>query len=443
MVSAFGAQPPSMKTAAPGPRSRAWVDRLARSECPALTMRRARRAEASGADTDPIVYAEARGANVRDVDGNVYVDLCAGFSVAAIGHAHPRVTAAVQAQAARLPHALGDVFPSEAKLVLLERLVDWAPFDARVILGLNGADAIAAALKTARLATGRPGVLAFEPGYHGLMYGALAITGYSDAFRAPFADQLNPHVRFAPYPTDGGGADLAASLRAVDAALDGSIGAVVVEPALGRGGLVFPPDAFLAGLRARCDAAGALLVVDEIFTGFGRTGAAWACPDAVVPDVICAGKALGGGLPISACIGRAEVMAAWGSPDQVPIHTATFAGHPLGCAAALAALDVLREEDLVARSARVGGALRARLADRLGGIEGVREVRGRGLMIGVELDTGARALSAVMALLARGYILLAAGPRGSVLQLTPPLNVPQALLDGFVEALAGVLEGHA
>lgn len=431
----FGALPPRILTAVPGPRSLEWVEHLARTECPSLTMRRARRAEKSGASTDPIVYAEARGANVRDVDGNLFVDLCAGFSVAAVGHAHPRVTAAVQAQVERLPHALGDVFPSEPKLALLDRLVEQVGFDARVILGLNGADAIAAALKTAVLATSRPGVLAFTPGYHGLMYGPLAVSGYNDGFRAPFAPQLNPHVRFAPYPKG----ELAPTLAALDAAWDGSIGAVMVEPALGRGGLHFPPDGFLGALRERCTERGALLVVDEIFTGFGRTGAPWACPPDVEPDVVCAGKALGGGLPISACIGRAEVMRAWGDPDQVPIHTATFAGHPLGCAAALASLDVIEEEDLAARAAEVGARWRASLEARLGGLDVVREVRGRGLMIGVELEGPERALKAVSDMLARGWILLSAGPTGAVLQLTPPLTVEEVLLDSSVEALAEVL----
>lgn len=199
----LGQRLPEVRAPIPGERGARWVEVIARTECPSLTTRRARRAERSGAPNDPITWVEARGANVRDADGNVYVDLIAGFGVAAVGHAHPEVVAAVQRQAAVLPHALGDVHPSEPKIRLLERLADASGLgEARVVLGLNGADALAAAMKTAVLATGRPGILAFEGGYHGLMYGPLSLCGFSADFRDPFAAQLNPHVRFAPYPGD-------------------------------------------------------------------------------------------------------------------------------------------------------------------------------------------------------------------------------------------------
>lgn len=435
----LGQRPPSLVASIPGPVSAGWVSRLARTECPALTARRARRQERAGAPNDPIVWTDARGSNVRDADGNVFVDLTAGFSVAAIGHAHPRVVAAVSAQAERLPHALGDVHPSIPKIELLERLAELAPFDARVILGLNGSDAIAAALKTAALATGKHGVLAFDGGYHGLMYGPLALCGYQPGFREPFAPQLNPAVVFAPYPSRSSGAvSLEAALAVVDARWSDELGAVVVEPALGRGGVVFPPDELLSALAERCRARGALLIVDEIFTGFGRTGARWAS-GSVVPDVLCVGKALGGGLPVSACIAKAEVMAAWGDPAGEAIHTATFAGNPLACAAALASLDVLDEDGLVARSRDVGEAWTRELEERLEGLACVREVRGRGLMIGVELTSGAITLSMVHALLTRGYLTLPAGRGAEVLALTPPLTIDPALLSGFTETLVSLL----
>ncbi len=423
----FGRQLPALVTArVPGPEGERGVERLARTECPSLTMRRARRAERTGASHDPIVWAEARGANVRDTDGNVFVDLIGAFGVCAVGHAHPRVVEAAQRQLARLPHALGDVHPSEAKLDLLDRLAAWVPFDARIVLGLNGADAIAAALKTAVLATGRPGVVAFEGGYHGLMYGPLAICGSHPAFRAPFAAQLNPHVRFLPY----------GDARALEA-IDGSIGAVVVEPALGRGGLVFPPAGWLGALAARAREAGAIVIVDEILTGFGRTGRRFAFEDELAPDVVCVGKALGGGLPISACIGTAEVMAAWGDPDAEAIHTATFAGSPPSCAAAAAALAILEDEGLIERSRTVGARWLAALRAAVGAK--ARDVRGRGLMIAVELDDGARAGRVVQDLLSRGWIVLASGAAGRTLQLTPPLTIEPALLDAFTAVLAEVL----
>lgn len=425
----LGQRPPSIRTdSVPGPASVRGTERLAKTECPSLTMRRARRRERSGASTDPIVWEEARGANVRDVDGNVYVDLIAAFGVLAVGHAHPDVVAAAQAQVARLPHALGDVYPSTAKLDLLDQLAGWFDFDARIILGLNGADAVAAAQKTAALATGRPGLLAFDGGYHGLMYGPLSICGSHPHFRAPFAGQLNAHVTFRPY----------GDIAALDGAFTDEIGAVVLEPALGRGGLVFPPDAFLAAVQERARAHGALVIVDEIFTGFGRTGARFGFEGRLSPDVVCVGKALGGGLPISACVGRAEVMEAWGDPDREAIHTATFAGSPPSCAAAHAALSVIERDGLVARSAEVGARWVTRLREALG--DRVVDVRGRGLMVGVELADGARAGRVVHGLLSRGWLVLGAGPGGRTLQLTPPLNIDEALLDAFTDALVEVLE---
>lgn len=433
----FGAQLPHLLTEIPGPRSARGVESLARTECPSLTMRRARRAERSGASSDPIVWAEARGANVRDADGNVFVDMIGAFGVVGVGHAHPRVVEAVQRQVALLPHGLGDVHPSVAKLDLLEALAGWVPFESRIILGLNGADALAAALKTAVLATGRSGVLAFEGGYHGLMYGPLALCGSHPHFREPFAEQLNPNVRFVPYPRF----DLDATFEALDRALDDTVGAVVVEPALGRGGLVFPPAGFLATLAGRVRERGALLVFDEIFTGFGRTGERFAYEvESVEPDLLCLGKALGGGLPISACVGTEAVMAAWGDPDREAIHTATFAGSPLSCVAASASLEVLEEEGLVSRSREVGDAWRRSLVERLGEHPSVREIRGRGLMLAVELVDGALAARAVQQLSSRGWLVLGAGPAGASLQLTPPLMIDERLLAGFTDALVQVLE---
>ncbi len=439
---ALGKRPPRIRTPLPGARSTALVETLARTECPALTTRRARRAEAAGAPHNPIVWCEAHGANVVDADGNVFVDLTSGFGAAAVGHAHPRVVAAVRSQAERLLHALGDVHPSDVKVALLERLASIAPWpDARVILGLNGADAVEAALKTALLATGRPGVLAFEGGYHGLSHGPLAACGYAEAFRAPFAPQLNPHVVFAPWPAPD--ADPSTALAAVSDAWDAAgeaMGAVLVEPAQGRGGVRIPPRGFLSGLRTLAHARGALLVADEIFTGLGRCGARWrSVADGAVPDLLCTGKALGGGLPVSACLGRADVMAAWGAPEGEAIHTATFLGHPLGCAAALAALDVIDDERLATRATELGAHLLDALRARVSRLPGVRGVRGEGLMAGLVLDSGARTLGLVRQLLERGFLTLPAGAGADVLQMVPPLTIEPALLEAFVDALEATL----
>ncbi|MGH7436167.1 MAG: aminotransferase class III-fold pyridoxal phosphate-dependent enzyme, partial [Polyangiaceae bacterium] len=344
---------PEVRVPPPGPRSRELAARLAAVESPSVEARRRQRAEVSGADPTPIVYARGEGANVHDVDGNRYVDFAAGFGALLLGHGSPAVAAAVAAQNERLALALGDVFPSDAKVALCERLAALLPGQgARVMLGSSGADAVTAALKTAMLATGKAGVVAFDGAYHGLSHGPLAACGLRPAFREPFAGQLGDHVRFAPFPGDA--SSLAASLAAVERYLaGGGVGAVLVEPILGRGGCVVPPAGFLGGLRAACDRAEALLVCDEIWTGLGRSGA-WLASLAggVTPDIVCLGKGLGGGLPVSACVGAARVMSAWGAHGGSTIHTGTHFGAPLACAAALATLDVLEERGLPERACR-------------------------------------------------------------------------------------------
>jgi 4-aminobutyrate aminotransferase-like enzyme len=442
----LGQFPPQMTDAfLPGPFSTALIDRLAATEVPTMTGRRARGAESSGAPTDPIVWAEAKGANVVDADGNRFVDLTAGFGAAAIGHRHPRLVAAIKAQSDRLLHALGDLHPSDVKIKLLERLSALAPFaNAKVVLGIHGADAVEVALKTAVLAHGKPGILAFTGGYHGLSYGPLAACGYSEQFRLPFAAQLNPRVWFAPFPSES--EEAAAGARSLDAvqacfrAAGGQIGAVLVEPAQGRGGVIFPPVGFLAELQNVCHQHGALLIADEIYTGLGRCGAILRSQvDRFQPDMLCIGKALGGGMPISACLGKPEVMDVWGDPRPEALHTATFFGHPLACAAALASLEIIESEDLVQHSRVKGQTALAALQNELGHRKGVREIRGQGLMIGIELDSAERTSALVHDLLTRGYITVPAGVGGNVLSLTPPFTISSELLSGFVSALAGCM----
>lgn len=401
----------------PGERTRAWIDRLAQTESPAFTARRARRHEVSGAPQDPIVWTRAVGTNVEDADGNRYVDLTSGFGACALGHSHPAIVAAIQTQSERLVHALGDLHPSDVKIELLEKLCALAPWDARAILSSNGSDAVESALKTAALATGKPGILAFEGGYHGLSFGALAACGYREGFRAPFAEQLNPHVRFAEWP----------SVESAAAVLDPGIGAILVEPIQGRGGIRVPPEGFLEELAELAHANGTLLIVDEILTGLGRCGTSWVS-DAHA-DILCVGKALGAGLPISACLARTEVMRAWGDPDGEAIHTGTFYGNPLGCAAALASLELLGE--LYARARDVGDELATQLREH-----GFR-VEGRGMMLGVRFDDTAEdtVLPLVHRLLQRGYLTLPAGREAKTLELLPALTIERELLDGFVDAL--------
>jgi 4-aminobutyrate aminotransferase/(S)-3-amino-2-methylpropionate transaminase len=310
-------------------------------------------------------------------------------------------------------------------------------------------------LKTSRLATGRPGVLCFGGAYHGLTYGALAVTD-GDYFRKPFEDQLGIPVVRIPFPNpyrpapelqDHGATLLQATLDLASQHLDAdrALGAIIVEPILGRGGIVVPPDGFLRGLRKLCDERSLLLIFDEVFTGFGRTGRWFACQhESVKPDLLCLGKALTGALPFSACIGRREVMAAWPPSDGEAIHTSTFLGNPLGCAAALAQIDEIESERLVERSARLGEALIDRLRRLQTRCPQIGEVRGRGLFVALELvrDPESRepdpelARTVTSEALRRGLILLAGG---HTIEITPPLTITDEQLAFALTALEDCL----
>lgn len=410
-----GTEPPECRTAIPGPTSHALAERLTRVESHNVTC----------LDPLPIFWERAAGANLWDVDGNRFVDLTAAFGVANVGHAHPHVAAAVARQAGTLMHGMGDVHPPRVKVELLERLVALYPSGrpARAVLSTSGSDAVETAIKTALLASGRPGILAFEGAYHGLSLGALDCTWRTD-FRDPFRARLPGATRFARF---GDLEDVARVARDHGE----EIGAVLVEPIQGRGGERVPPDGFLGGLRRLCDERGWLLIADEVYTGFGRTGRRFACEhEGVVPDLLCVGKGLASGMPFSACLGRREVFDAWPRSTGEALHTQTFLGHPVGCAAALASLEVADSLDLTERSRVLGEAALERLRAGLAGCPAVREVRGRGLMIGIECVTAARSLATTGRMLEAGYILLPSGEGGCVLSLTPPLVIgEQALFD--------------
>jgi 4-aminobutyrate aminotransferase len=442
----FGAQPPRVVVPPPGPASRAMAGELARYESPNVTYL---------SDDFPVFWAEAAGANVRDVDGNVYVDLTAAFAVASAGHANPRVVEAIRAQAGRLLHGMGDVHPPDVKVALLRKLAEIAPGGlCRTILANSGAEAVEAALKTARVATGKPRVLAFHGSYHGLTMGALSVSSRED-FRAPFASQLAANAVFAPFPYGyrsafGDDPDGERALGYVEYLLDRpgtaseGIGAILAEPVQGRGGDVVPPAGWLPGLRRICDERGLLLVLDEVYTGFGRTGRWFACEHwDVVPDLLVVGKALTGGLPFAACIGTDAVMGAWPLSTGEAIHTSTFLGNPLACAAALASIEELQEKGLVERSARLGAWLQTRLRETIGDDPRVGEVRGMGMMIGVELvrDPSTRepapelAGRVVVEALRRGVLLLGGGVYGNVISLSPPFVVTEQQLAVAVEVI--------
>ena len=415
---ALGEALPLLQTPVPGPNSRALAARLALVESRNITKLK---------PEPPIFWAEARGANVRDVDGNVFLDLTAGFSVAIAGHANPHVTNAIARQSTQLAHGLGDVHPAQVKVELLEKLATISPGTLSIsILGSAGAEAVEAALKTAVLRTGRRGVIAFDGSYHGLTYGALSVTARSE-FREPFQSQLNAQVRFATFPTDDQMLD--SSLRNLDAMLDDTIGAIIVEPIQGRGGLRVPPVGLLPSLRERCDGRKRILIFDEIYTGMGRTGRWFACEHtAVIPDILVIGKGLTGTLPLSAAIGTPEVMSAWPESTGEAIHTSTFLGNPIACAAALAQIDEIESKRLLSRASAIGHAIRDRLPTRC-----------LGALQGLPMPDGQSAVGMCDALLHAGIIALPEGPKSEVLAITPPLVISDRQLSYSLEAIAGLL----
>ena len=398
----------------------------------------------------PIVWERAQGVHVWDAEGRKYLDLTAAFGVTAAGHANPRVVRAGQRQMARLLHAMGDVHPHALKARLARELGRltfgrWRSpkgTTGKTIFCNSGFEAVEAALKTAMLATNRPGILAFRGAYHGLGYGALNVT-HREHFRLPFLPQLGGFARFADFPADT--RQLKTTITEIrDILAVGGIGAMLVEPVQARGGINIPPPGFLPALRRLCNQAGALLIVDEIYTGFGRTGKWFACEHTrTVPDLICLGKALTGGFPLSACVGRADLMdAAWPVSSGEAIHTSTFLGHPVGCAMALAQIEEIRRCQLVPRSARLGKYLLRALQTTPGSARFQLSVRGVGLMAGVEvnLPEGVPAtlatLQIVKVLLHSGFILLPEGAAGNVISFTPPLTISRAQLARTVAALA-------
>jgi len=414
----------------------------------------------------PIVWERAKGVHVWDADGKKYLDLTAAFGVAAAGHANPRVVKAGQKQMERLLHAMGDVHPHELKGRLARELskltferwrqneskvqspkskVERRASEGKTIFCNSGFEAVEVALKTAMLATKKRGVIAFEGAYHGLGYGALNAT-YRQHFTRFFEKQLGGFGHFVPFPTEE---SKVASVETQIGLLlkKEEVGAILVEPVQARGGIHVPPKQFLAMLRRVCDENGTLLILDEIYTGFGRTGKWFACEHSrVLPDVICVGKALTGGFPLSACVGRADLMdAAWPVSSGEAIHTSTFLGHPVGCAMALAQIEEIKRRRLVERSARLGRFLLSLLQSKISNLKFEISVRGMGLLIGIEMrrHDGApateEALGLIRSMLHAGFILLPEGEHSNVISLTPPLTITEAQLKASVSALKKAL----
>ncbi len=373
--------------------------------------------------TPPLALATGQGAMVTDVDGNSYLDLIGGIAVNVLGHAHPAVTAAVTAQLGTLGH-VSNLYATGPGVTLAERLVGHlgAEVPARVFFCNSGAEANEAAFKISRL-TGRTKIVAAQGSFHGRTMGALALTG-QPAKRAPF-EPLPGYVTHVPYGDVG----------ALAAAITGETAAVFLEPIMGEGGVVVPPDGYLAAAREITAARGALLAVDEVQTGVGRTGVFYAHRhDGITPDIVTLAKGLGGGLPIGACvaIGPAAGLMTPGT------HGSTFGGNPVCAAAGLAVLDVLEADGLMHSATCLGAALAQR-------IEALRHplvdhVRGRGLLRGIVL-TGPHAKDVETAARRAGFLVNAAAP--DVVRLAPPLIITEAQIEGFLAALPGILDHPA
>lgn len=403
----------------------------------------------------PLVVKRAAGCIVEDVDGNRFLDFMAGIAVCSTGHCHPRVVKAVQEQATRLLHICGADFYEPMYIELAHRLSKLAPGAGphRVLLLNSGAEAVEAALKLARYHTKRPYIVAFLGAFHGRTMGAISLTASKQSYRRGFGPLVPGivHVPYAycyrcaynlSYPS--------CELACVDYIEDtlfarsvppDEVAAVFVEPIQGEGGYIVPPDGWFPRLRALCDRYGILLVDDEIQAGIGRTGKMFAIEHwNVAPDILCSAKALASGMPLSAMIARDEVMS-W----PYGAHGSTYGGNPVSCAAALATLDVIEEEHLVENAARVGQYLLGRLRALAAQSSLIGDVRGLGLMIGVELvrDKETKEMApeeaqeVVQACFRRGLLLLTCGPNS--IRFSPPLIITEAEADQACEIFAAAL----
>jgi acetylornithine aminotransferase len=369
----------------------------------------------------PLALARGEGSYVWDADGNRYLDLIAGIAVSALGHAHPAIVSAVSAQVQKVAHT-SNLFVHEPGVLLAEKLLSLLHADARVFFCNSGTEANEAALKVVRRKQGPKGrqvIVAADHGFHGRTMGALAVTG-KESIRAPFAP-FGFDVRWVTY------GDEAALANAVD----NQVAGVILEPTQGEGGVIPAPAGYLAAARRACDEAGALLVLDEIQSGVGRTGAWFAHQaEGVTPDVMTLAKGLGGGLPLGACVGFGAAGSALAAGD----HGSTFGGNPIACAAALAVLDTIEKDDLLKNVKAVGETL----ASGIAGIDHplLAGVRGSGLWLAAVL-TQDKAPQVVVVASQAGFLVNAVQP--DAVRLAPPLILTQAEAAGFVEALPAIL----
>lgn len=382
-----------------------------------------------------LVVERAAGCTLHTAGGREYLDLLAGIGVAALGHGNPRVLDAIRAQAEKHLHVMvyGEVV-QHSQVALARRLCGLLPKELDNVYFTNsGTEAVEGAIKLARKATGRTWLLSCHGGFHGDTMGSVSIGG-NTVFKKPFEPLIGDVAQI--------------DFNAFDAidCIDGRYAAVVVEPVQAEAGVILPKPGWLAALRARCSQVGALLVFDEVLTGFGRTGSLFAFErEGVVPDVLVLAKALGGGLPLGAFVASRSVMRSL-ARDPALSHVTTFGGHPLSCAAGLAALEVLLEQDLPARAAKLGAVFAERLRERLPA-PAVREIRHAGLLVGIEMESSAMAAAFTSACRDEGLLLGWTLHDDRVVRLAPPLVISEAELDDaglrMQRALARVRDGRS
>jgi len=421
-----------LKTAIPGPRSKEILERKERVVADPLSV------------FLPVVIAEGRGATLTDVDGNTFIDFTGGVGCLNVGHSHPRVVEAAQEQLAKFSHTDFTIVPYEVYVTLAERLIAASPFrsPAKAAFFNAGTEAVENAIKFARSSTGRPAVIGFEGGFHGRTLLSLSLTSKTHPYKAglgPFA----PEVYRVPFPNEYRGPSAEEALAALERALvtqvaAETVAAIVIEPVQGEGGFVVAPGPFVEGVRRLCDEHGIVMVVDEVQTGFGRTGKLFAIEHyGIEPDLITVAKSIAAGLPLSGVIGKAEIMDA---PGDSAIG-GTYVGNPVAQAAALAVLEVIEDEGLCDHAAQLGETIRARMESWQERWPQIGDVRGLGAMLAIELvrDPGNKepdadaATAVVEAAAERGLLLLKSGIYSNCIRVLAPLVLTDAELD---EALA-------
>ena len=412
------AQAPNLLTEVPGPEARARIERDHKVTSPSLPR------------AYPLVPARGAGSVIEDVDGNVFLDLNAGIAVTSTGHAHPAVVEAIQRQAEQLLHYSASDFYLPIYSDVCEELDRIAPFkeDAKCFLTNSGTEAVEGAIKLARYATGRQYVIAMLDSFHGRSYGSVSLTASKAKYRTGFGPLL-PGV----FHTVFGDFEHMEQVLFKRLVSPSEVAAIVVEPILGEGGYVLPPEGWFAYLRELCDRHGILLVADEVQSGMGRTGKMWAIQHfGVEPDIVLAGKGIASGMPLGALIARESLMT-W----EVGAHGSTYGGNPLSCAAALATLDLI-EDGLMDNAREVGGLLLGGLRDIQMRQPAIREVRGLGMMIGIEFVDHDTMEAVEHVAFRRGLLVLGCGD--SVIRMSPPLllrrDQAETALQIFEESVA-------